>query len=421
MSLMGGITDFLTGGEDSESQAALNAALAAYSGINTPTTSELTLPELQQYVQAGLMTPAQAAAVLQQSNAYDNVTGNSTANQASMDALSGLQEIADTKGLDPQAEAQMAQTESQLNQTLQGQRLSIMDQMAAKGIPTSLMGVSEQLASAGQDAEQAHQDAMQANSDAATRALQALEASGTMGQSIEQEQFSEQAQKAAAQNAIDQWNAMNSTNVNLANAASKQQANMYNEQNAQAVSNANTQNANARTQYNANLPQQVYEDQLQKAAGEAGVGEAQAKNDQAIGEQNAGTAGALLGTAATVGSGFASAPSVPNPALPAVPAAAEAAGPIALAAHGGEVLEMRSGGSVPGMARVPGDSPKNDTVPARLSPGEVVIPRTIAHSPDMAANFIRHLHRQMTPKSSVHPEDIKSVLHALTSIRDGGI
>jgi len=41
------------------------------------------------------------------------------------------------------------------------------------------------------------------------------------------------------------------------------------------------------------------------------------------------------------------------------------------------VQDFRLGGQVPGKANVPGDSPVNDTVKARLSPGEVVVPRTV--------------------------------------------
>jgi hypothetical protein len=35
------------------------------------------------------------------------------------------------------------------------------------------------------------------------------------------------------------------------------------------------------------------------------------------------------------------------------------------------------GGKIPGKAEVPGDSPANDTVPTNLSPGEVVVPRSV--------------------------------------------
>lgn len=49
---------------------------------------------------------------------------------------------------------------------------------------------------------------------------------------------------------------------------------------------------------------------------------------------------------------------------------------------------VSSGGKIGGKAEVPGDSPKNDTVPAWLSPGEIVIPRSIAHDPDAARDFV---------------------------------
>ena len=45
---------------------------------------------------------------------------------------------------------------------------------------------------------------------------------------------------------------------------------------------------------------------------------------------------------------------------------------------------MQSGGKVPGHAQVPGNSFSNDKVPAVLSPGEVVIPRSVMQSADPA-------------------------------------
>jgi hypothetical protein len=52
---------------------------------------------------------------------------------------------------------------------------------------------------------------------------------------------------------------------------------------------------------------------------------------------------------------------------------------------------LMAGGQVPGQAPLPGDHPHNDTVHAMLSPGEVVIPRSIAHDPEAAKLFIEHL------------------------------
>lgn len=55
---------------------------------------------------------------------------------------------------------------------------------------------------------------------------------------------------------------------------------------------------------------------------------------------------------------------------------------------------MSDGGEVPGKARVFGDDSRNDTVPAKLSPGEIVIPRSHASSPESAADFVRALQAQ---------------------------
>ena len=53
-----------------------------------------------------------------------------------------------------------------------------------------------------------------------------------------------------------------------------------------------------------------------------------------------------------------------------------------LFAEGGKVNNMTGGGHVPGKAKVAGDSLKNDVVNAKLSPGEVVIPRSVMNSKD---------------------------------------
>jgi hypothetical protein len=61
-----------------------------------------------------------------------------------------------------------------------------------------------------------------------------------------------------------------------------------------------------------------------------------------------------------------------------------------MAAYGG-ALNFKPGGPVPGKAKVSGDSLKNDTVPAMVSPGEIVLPRTVTQSEDAprkAADFV---------------------------------
>jgi hypothetical protein len=63
------------------------------------------------------------------------------------------------------------------------------------------------------------------------------------------------------------------------------------------------------------------------------------------------------------------------------------------AAKGGNVGDqLKFGGHVPGKAKVKGNSYKNDNVKALLSPGEIVIPRSVTQGKDPirgAAEFVR--------------------------------
>lgn len=81
------------------------------------------------------------------------------------------------------------------------------------------------------------------------------------------------------------------------------------------------------------------------------------------------------------------------------PAAGGGAMPAMAVANGGQIPfgQMLAGGNVQGQAQVQGDSADNDTVPTMLSPGEIVIPRSIAQAPDAekkAAEFIAHLKKK---------------------------
>lgn len=69
--------------------------------------------------------------------------------------------------------------------------------------------------------------------------------------------------------------------------------------------------------------------------------------------------------------------------------------------NGGMPLnQMKAGGKVGGKANVAGDSKENDTVPALLSPGEEVIPRSAAGDPKLEKEFLEHLHKSKEKKGS---------------------
>ncbi len=79
-------------------------------------------------------------------------------------------------------------------------------------------------------------------------------------------------------------------------------------------------------------------------------------------------------------------------------------------AQGGEVHDhsicMKLGGTVPGTPKVAGDSTKNDTIPAKLSPHEIVLPRSVAQAPNApakAAQFVQGVKQNggMPPKTAM--------------------
>lgn len=85
-------------------------------------------------------------------------------------------------------------------------------------------------------------------------------------------------------------------------------------------------------------------------------------------------------------------------------------------AHGGETTvgsQLKTGGAVPGKAQVSGDSEKNDTVAAKLSPGEVVIPRSVMQSDDPvagAAKFVADVQKKKGKDSGKQEGDFKEAL-----------
>lgn len=96
------------------------------------------------------------------------------------------------------------------------------------------------------------------------------------------------------------------------------------------------------------------------------------------------------------------------------------AGAMLAMAKGGKVphpITFLGGGGVPGRANVPGDSLKNDTVDAKLSPGEIVIPRSLVHNPGKAKSFIEAINaKESRPK---HYGDVLKTRRQLKKQKDG--
>jgi hypothetical protein len=78
-----------------------------------------------------------------------------------------------------------------------------------------------------------------------------------------------------------------------------------------------------------------------------------------------------------------------------------------------------SAGEVPGHAEIKGNSVKNDKVPALLSPGEIVLPRSVTNAkdaPSKAAEFVKHLKSKKDVE--VSKKDYKRIADKKKSLKE---
>lgn len=263
------------------------------------------------------------------------------------------------EGLTAQDRADMARVETQANRANRGRIGAIQADMARRGASGSGMELVAQMQSAQSSNELAALKALEQEAMMQNRKTQATRDLGSMSASLQARDFEQQAAKARANDAIN--------NFNINNMNSAQAANL---QNAQAVANANAAAkygfskdkmqagmAGGEMSYNAateaenrklleELEKRKRKDAKQKAMGSA------------LGGVAGGVAGAYFGGPAGAAAGAG--------------AGSQLGGSIAGAFGGG----YAHGGKIPGEAPFPGDDPRNDIVEAKVSPGEVVVPRS---------------------------------------------
>lgn len=346
------------GGAKTDEQKAAEKELAssklAYEDLVTPDLIE-ERPELAQSYDQGEST-------------LGKVGTDPAYRQAQMDQLAALKSLAANGGRSAASDANLAQIQQNELATARGQRDAILQNANARGMGGSGATLLAQLASS-QNAtnNQSLQDqnvlAQQQNA-----ALQAGQSAATLGANLENTDYAQQANKAAANDAINRFNSTQRTGV--------------------SQNNANTQNQ--AQQYNTGLQQTGYQNQFQKQAGLAGANMAGLNYNSAQANMGAQQAGNLLGGLAGLGTAVAS--------------KAATAG---AAAHGGRI---------PGHANVSGDSPLNDTVNIAVSPSEVVVPRTLAKSgsPMQIADFVKHPPQVKIPQGAKERE---AMLSALANLR----
>lgn len=257
--------------------------------------------QLQQLVQSGQLSPEEAQTYLQSKSDLNNISLDPKEKQAQMDALSGLQDVANNHGVTAADQAQLNNIQSQEDTKARGAREAILSGAQARGVSGSGAELLSQMLNQQDSATRAANSGFDVAANAQNRALSALQAAGTLGGQMQNQEFNQKATVANANDAIDRFNTANKQsqeNLNVGNRNTAQAANLNT---TQGIANQNVDIANKQQQYNKSLAQQDFENNLKKNTAVAGALNKTGANQASQQNANDTNTRQLIGSGITAG------------------------------------------------------------------------------------------------------------------------
>lgn len=297
--LAGGLMGYLTRPDLSAATGSAKLqALAAL--INRP--PEIPEVELQKYstpealAYLGNFTPEE----LQATGLPAGVINQAMRNKQ-LQALGGVEELSQT-GLSAIDRAALSEIQNEIAMQERGQRESILQNMAQRGISGSGQELAAQLQSSQAAAQLASQQGLQQAAQAQRARTEALANLSEMATGLEQTDFQRQAQRAQAQDVINQFNIQNRNTAGLRNLQTRQELANLNAQERNRIAQANIDLANKQimqNQVNRPLAQYGLQTDYTSALSQGIGGVGQTQTQQQLANQQAMAQG--LGTGLTVG------------------------------------------------------------------------------------------------------------------------
>ena len=232
---------------------------------------------------------------------------NQAMRQKQLQAIGGVEELSET-GLSAIDRAALTEIQNQIATQERGQRESILQNMAQRGLAGSGQELAAQLQASQAASQQASTQGMRQAAQAQQARVDALSNLSNMATGIEGTDFERQAQKAQAQDVINQFNTQNRNVAGLRNLQTQQDLSTMNAQERNRIAQANIDLENRqRLQNKVNRPLAQYGLQSEYASGlSQGIGGiGQTQTQQQLANQQAMSQG--LGTGLTVGGGVAGA------------------------------------------------------------------------------------------------------------------
>jgi hypothetical protein len=280
-------------------------------------------------------------------------------------------------GLSARDKADMARLEADVNRQNAGRLGAIKQGMNARGMGGSGMDLVAQQQAAQAATEREAIASLEKAAQVQDGRRDATSRLGALSSQLQGRDYQQQANAASAQDRINQFNVGNRNQAAQYNHAGRQGAADGNVgvQNGYRQNVLNNKKDSAQMGYNS-ATERLNQKQLEHAQ------KRKAKSGQF---------GAILGAAGGIAGGVMGSAAGPMGTAMGASVGASLGGSV-----GNSVGEAyySHGGKVPGQAPVPGDHPANDTQKANLSPGEIVIPRSIANDPNAAKKFVEQTNEQ---------------------------
>ena len=187
--------------EMSKAKKYLKENKALWEALQTPNIENLKV-KLEQAVSQGKLDPKLGQALLADPSLMRDVGANPKLVEAQEQTLQRYQEISQARGQDATTRARMAETMDQVGQQERAGREALQAQMQRRGMGGSGADLAQQALLQQRGADRTAQMGFRTAADAEQRALQALSQGGQLAGQMRGQQFSEDAQRAAAMDRI---------------------------------------------------------------------------------------------------------------------------------------------------------------------------------------------------------------------------
>ncbi len=340
---------------------------------------------LEKFKSAGILTPELEEYISVGPSKVEGITEDPALKEKQMSALNLLSQRA-SGGLNPEDRAKFAELQEQVSRDNNARQQAIVQQYQQRGMGGSGAELAAALSNQQSGSNQAAKAGMDVAATASQNALQAALQSGQLGGQIRSQDFSVNQAKASAADEMNRFNVQNKMAQQARNVNAQNVGQQYNLDQAQRTANANTQMANQETARQNQAQVDDWQNKNQLAGIKSGAYSNQSKDfgkrAQSTIDQSTSIGSTLGQAAASYFTGGAS-------------DAADTGDVSGQGKYGANKKQgFAHGGVVPGMAFMPGDHKINDIVDAKLSPGEIVLPRSImnSHNPgDVAKKFVDYV------------------------------